>query len=134
MQIDEKLLLEIIRTQESVSLDFVLHLDSKEYPLKNVLISKSSTPVTRPTTRGGVYFSDTLVFKMKGTINDTSILSSLSNSMLGPNAEFKELEITTKTTLQKKLKNVTFYTNLTNSMQSSSYLELNMTIIRTNVQ
>lgn len=134
MKINEKLLLVILRIQESTKLEFTLHLGRKDYSLKNVIMKKSSTPVTRPTTRGGVYFSETFAFKMSGTIDDFSALPLLSNSMLGPNEEFKELEITTKMILDNELKKVTLYTNLTNSLQSSSHLELNMTIVRTNVQ
>ena len=130
MTLDEKILVEIIEVQKSHKLDYILHLGKVTYPLDSVAITKSSTPVTRPTNRGGIYFSDTFVFKIKAVVNDLSIAELLSKSMLGPNPEFQELEITTNVPIKNSIKKVTFYVNLTNSMQSSSYIELNMTIIK----
>ena len=86
--------------------------------------------MNRPTTRGGVYFSDTFAFKIKAAVDDLSIAELLSKSMLGPNPEFQELEIITNVPIKNSIKKVTFFVNLTNSMQSSSRIELNMTIIR----
>ena len=130
MTLDEKILVEIIEVQKSHKLDYILHLGKVTYPLDSVAITKSSTPVTRPTNRGGIYFSDTFVFKIKAVVNDLSIAELLSKSMLGPNPEFQELEITTNVSIKDSIKKVTFCVNLTNSMQSSSHIELNMTIIR----
>ena len=134
MEIDQKLLLEILDIHKFNKLDFVLHLNNKKYQLQNVIITKSSTPVTRPTTRGGAYFSDTYEFKMKATTNDFSIIPLLSKSMLGPSTEFQDLEIRTMVPIENRWKNVTLFTNLTNNVQSSSQLELNMNIVRTNMK
>jgi len=98
--------------------------------LENVVISKSSTPVNRPTNRGGVYFSDTYVFKIRATVSELSLAPLLSQSMLGPNTDFQDLEITTKAKIDNSLKNVKLFAHLTNSMQNSSIIELNMNIIR----
>lgn len=130
MPLDEKILLEITESQKSHKLDYILHLGNVTYPLNSVAISKSSTPVNRPTNRGGVYFSDTFAFKIKAVVDDLSIAELLSKSMLGPNPEFQELEIITNVPINDSIKKVTFFVNLTNSMQSSSRIELNMTIIR----
>lgn len=130
MTLDEKILVEIIEVQKSHKLDYILHLGKVTYLLDSVAIAKSSTPVNRPTNRGGVYFSDTFAFKIKAVVNDLSIAELLSKSMLGPNPEFQELEITTNVLIKDSIKKVTFFVNLTNSMQSSSHIELNMTIIR----
>ncbi len=73
MTLDEKILLKIIEIQKSTKLDFILEIDSDTFPLKNVEIIKSSTPVRRPTTRGGVYFSDTFAFKIKAQVTDLSL-------------------------------------------------------------
>ena len=67
---DEKFLLKIIELQKSTKLDFILRIGSDTFPLKNVAIIKSSTPVNRPTNRGGVYFSDTFVFKIIAQVAD----------------------------------------------------------------
>jgi hypothetical protein len=129
--LDEKFLSKIIEIQKSLKLDFLIHFENIKYNLDNVTIIKSSTPVSKPTVRGGVYFSDTFNFKIKATVNDFSIMPLLSKSMLGPNTEFQELKITTSVPVENSQKNVTFFVYLTNSMKSSSYIELNMIVIRT---
>jgi len=130
LTLDENILLKIIEIQKSTKLDFVLCFASDTFLLENVVISKSSTPVKRPTNRGGVYFSDTFVFKIRATVSELSLAPLLSQSMLGPNPDFKDLEITTKVKIDDSLKNVKLFAHLTNSMQSSSLIELNMNIIR----
>ena len=134
MTLDEKILYEIIKVQKSHKLDYLIHLGKVTYSLDTVTIAKSSTPVNKPTNRGGIYFSDTFAFKIKGVVNDLSIVDLLSKSMLGPNSEFQELEITANVPIKDSIKNVTFFVNLTNSMQSSSQIELNMTIIRLKIE
>jgi len=128
--LDENIILKIIEIQKSTKLDFILRLASNTFLLENVVISKSLTPVNRPTNRGGVYFSDTFVFKIKTTVSDLSLAPLLSQSMLGPNTDFQDLEITTKAKIDGSLKNVKLFAHLTNSMQNSSLIELNMNIIR----
>ena len=127
---DENILLKIIENQKSTKLDFILDLSSDTFLLENVVITKSPTPVNKPTSRGGVYFADTFVFKIKATVSDLSLAPLLSQSMLGPNPNFQDLEITTKAKIDNSLKNVKLFAHLTNSMQSSSIIELNMNIIR----
>ncbi len=130
MTLDENILLKIIEIQKSTKLDFVLCFASDTFLLENVVISKSSTPVNKPTNRGGVYFSDTFVFKIRANVSELSLAPLLSQSMLGPNPDFQDLEITTKAKIDNSLKNVKLIAHLTNSMQSSSTIELNMNIIR----
>ncbi len=130
MSLDENILLKIIEIQKSTKLDFILYLSSDTFLLENVVITKSPTPVIKPTSRGGVYFADTFVFKIKATVSDLSLAPLLSQSMLGPNPNFQDLEITTKAKIDNSLKNVKLFAHLTNSMQSSSIIELNMNIIR----
>ena len=130
MPLDENIILKIIEIQKSTKLDFILRLASNTFLLENVVISKSLTPVNRPTNRGGVYFSDTFVFKIKTTVSDLSLAPLLSQSMLGPNPDFQDLEITTKAKIDNSLKNVKLFAHLTNSMQNSSLIELNMNVIR----
>lgn len=130
MTLDEKVLIEIIESQKSHKSDYILHLGKFTYSLDSVVIAKSSTPVNRSTNRGGIYFSDTFAFKIKAVVDDLSIKELLSKSMLGPNPEFQELEITTNIPIKDSIKKIIFFVNLTNSMQSSSHIELNMTINR----
>ena len=111
-------------------LKYVLHLDGKKYHFSDVVIVNSPTPVNSPTTRGGVYFSDTFAYKIKGTINDLSIIPLLSKTMLGPNTEFREIKITTTIHNNGKETPLILFTNLTNSVQSSSKIELNMILVK----
>jgi len=130
LSLDKKILIEIIEAQKYHKSDYILYLGKVTYSLNSVTITKSSTPVNRPTNRGGVYFSDTFAFKIKAVVDDLSIVELLSKSMLGPNPEFQEIEITTNMPIKDSIKKITFFVNLTNSMQSSSRIELNMTINR----
>jgi hypothetical protein len=126
MAIDEKLLSSIMQQNE---LDYTLHLDTKSYKLHDVSITKSTTPLTRPNMRGGVYFSDTFHYRIKATVDDTTIIQFLSKAMLGPNTEFEKLKITSSMKKGNTATNISLYTNLTNTMQRSSKIDLNMVIV-----
>lgn len=130
MSSEEKLLTDILKIQKKEILQCILDLNNRTYPLKEVIITKSPTPVTKPTTRGGVYFSDTSVYKIQGAIYDTSIIPLLSKTMLGPNTEFGEIKVTANVIIKKIKRNVSFFTYLTNTVQSSSKVVLNMNIVR----
>jgi len=127
----QDILNQLIEAQKNQALDFVLYLDGNSYQLKDVKIAKLPTPVTKPTTRGGVYFSDKSVYKINGTIYDTTIIPFLSKKMLGPNTQFEEIKIQTTIRASNQHRKLVLYANLTNSMQSSSRVELNMVIVRT---
>lgn len=118
---DEKL----ITSMQEQNLQYILELNGNSYKLGDVLVTKSSTPMNKPGTRGGVYFSDKFSYRIKGSIHDLSIVPLLSKTMLGPNTEFKNLKITAKS----NKKQFTIFANLTNTMQSSSRVELNMVIV-----
>lgn len=109
---------------------YLLSLDGKDFLLEDVSIENSPTPVNSPTTRGGVYFSDKFAYKLKGTINDLSIVPLLTKTMLGPNTEFGEIKITTTLESDNQKKNVSIYANLTNSVQGPSKIQLNMIIVK----
>lgn len=115
---------------EKESLEFVLHIEGRDYSLSDVSIVNSPIPVNSPTTRGGVYFSDTFAFKIKGTIYDLSVIPLLSKTMLGPNTEFGEIKITTQIVDHDKKIPLSIFTNLINSVQSPSSIELNMILLR----
>ncbi|MFB5632256.1 MAG: hypothetical protein ACE5Q9_02895 [Nitrosopumilus sp.] len=119
----------LIDFTESGSLQFTLHLKDNSYPLTHVHVSYSSIPVNEPTTRGGVYFSDKFAYKMKGTINDLSVVPLLTKKMLGPNTEFGELKIKTTMVVEGSQKNLEISTNLTNSVQTPDSIELSMIIV-----
>jgi hypothetical protein len=130
MSVDLNLLELLMKINEKQSLEYVLHLNNHKYRLSDVSIVNSPTPVNSPTTRGGVYFSDTFAYKIKGTIHDLSVIPLLSKTMLGPNTEFGEIKITTQIPNNDKKMNLSIFTNLTNSVQSSSKIELNMILVK----
>lgn len=130
LSIDLCLLESLMSINEKQPLEYVLYLDGLKYPLSDVSIVNSPTPVNSPTTRGGVYFSDTFVYKIKGIINDLSVVPLLSKTMLGPNTEFGEIKITTQIVNNDKKMTLSIFTNLTNSVQSSSKIELNMILVK----
>jgi len=130
MTVDLDLLKSLMNTTNAKSGKFYLWLDGKNYSLEDVSIVNSPTPVNSPTTRGGVYFSDKFAFKLKGTIQDLSIVPLLTKTMLGPNTEFGEIKITTVINRDKKNIDISIYANLTNSVQGPSKIELNMVIIK----
>ncbi len=130
LSVDLGLLESLMNINEKQSLEYVLHLDGMKYPLSNVSIVNSPTPVNAPTTRGGVYFSDTFAYKIKGIVRDLTIIPLLSKTMLGPNTEFGEIKITTQIADNDKKMTMSIFTNLTNSVQSSSQIELNMILVK----
>ena len=62
MEINEEIMSKIIQTS---NLKYALYIDEKIFDLENVSISKSKIPVRKPTTRGGVYFTDTTAYKIR---------------------------------------------------------------------
>jgi len=126
---DEKLLDSLLQLQEKQRLEFSAHIENKSFALNEASLEKSSTPVTSPTLRGGVYFSDTYVYKIKGIVSDSAIIPLLSKAMLGPNTEFSDILVKTSAIIDSNKADISLHTNLTNSMQSSSKIELNLIII-----
>lgn len=123
------LLSKIIEKNNLGLLTFTLQLEKNSVPLKNVKISKSPTPVNEPTTRGGAYFSEKEVFKISAIVEDTSVISTLSNYMLGPNTEFKKLHIKIKNNFAESQRTLSIFTNLVNTVQRSKSVELNMILV-----
>jgi len=129
LTIDTNLLEILIKKNENKSQKYTLYLGGIAYNLIDVTITNSPTSVTSPTTRGGVYFSDKFAYKIKANVNDTDIISELSKTMLGPNTEFGEIRISTQIDDGKKI-DLSLFTNLINSVQELSKIELNLIIIR----
>ena len=130
MSVDLELLEKLMQINEKTPCLYSLNLNNQNYSMSDVLITHSPIPVNEPTTRGGVYFSDKFAYKMKGTINDLSVVSSLTKKMLGPNTEFGELKIYAKIESEDGLQNFEISTNLTNSVQTPNSIELSMIIIK----
>jgi len=124
-------LLEILMEfNEKNSPKYLLYLNDDTFPITCVSITNSPTPVNEPTTRGGVYFSDKFAYKLKGMIEDLSVVPLLTKKMLGPNTEFGELKISTQIESDGKPMNLEIFTNLTNSVQTPNSIELSMIIVK----
>ena len=132
MEIDESVLSQL--EQSSTKREYQIYYQDKLYPLDDVTITKSTMPVNRPTSRGGVYSVSDKEYKIKGTIRDLSFLPFISKMMLGPNTEFQEIPIKTRLEIERKNKSCTLYAYLTNAMNNSSKIVLNLLIIRTKIE
>ena len=125
-------LLDILMASETHSSKYDFHINDTSFPITDVLITNSPTPVNEPTTRGGVYFSDKFAYKIKGVIKDLSVIPLLTEKMLGPNTEFGELKITTQINSDGTILDLEIFTNLTNSVQTPDSVELSMIILKLN--
>ena len=130
MSVNFDLLQELMQNESENSGSYALLLNNVNYILSDVSITHSPTPVNEPTTRGGVYFSEKFAYKMKGTINDLSVVPLLTKKMLGPNTEFGELKITAEIKSNNSSRMVKIFTNLTNSVQTPNSIELSMIIVK----
>ena len=130
MSINQDLLENLMIYAKQNSPECLLYLNDASFPLIDVSITNSPTPVNEPTTRGGVYFSDKFAYKMKGTIEDLSVVPLLTKKMLGPNTEFAELKISTQIESNGKSSTLEIFTNLTNSVQTPNSIELSMIILK----
>lgn len=119
---------EILKMQADQTLDFKLIIDKNEFDIIDLTIKNETTPVSKPTKRGGVYFSDTTVYKINAVINDLSISKYLTRAMLGPNTEFQDIIIQPINKKNKHNTDFKIITNLTSSKQSSNKIELNLMV------
>lgn len=132
MSLDETILSQL--TQDTTKHEYRLYYQNKSYSLEDVTITKSSMPVNKPTTRGGVYSVSDKEYKIKGTIHDLSLVPFISKMMLGPNTEFQEIPVKTQVQIDNKNTSCTLFTYLTNAMNNSSKIIFNLLIIRTKIE
>ena len=114
---------EIQKIVEENSKNFKLLISDKIFEINKIKVFQNENPFTEPTTRGGVYFSDTKDTKIQATVFNTDISKYLSNAMLGPNKTFLDILIEVKLKDNRK---ISFVTNLTNTMQNSTKIVLNL--------
>lgn len=130
MSFNNDLLKKLMEFNEKNSPEFTLYVNEGTYPITSTSITNSPIPVNEPTTRGGVYFSDKFAYKMKCVVEDLSVVPLLTKKMLGPNTEFGELKITTTIDSDGKSTPIEIFTNLTNSVQTPSSIELSLIIVK----
>ena len=116
---------EFLLLYENNNLDFKLILDQKTFNIENLEIKNETTPVTKPTKRGGVYFSDPTTYMIKAVVSDLTVKQYLSQAMLGPNTEFQNIIIQTSFRKNDNISTIELITNLTSSMETSNKIKLN---------
>ena len=96
---------------------FNLLISEKIFKIDELEVFENENPVTRPTTRGGVYFSYMKDVKIKTILSDVSVTKNTSKAMLGPNKKFLDIFIEGTNDANKK---ISLTVNLTNTIQNSS--------------
>ena len=119
---NEKELQEIVHKNSS---NFKMLIGEDSFVVNEIKVFQTENPITKPTTRGGVYFAELKELKVQATILDTSVSKHLSKAMLGPNKDF--LDITLQAD-NKDGQKISLITNLTNSMQNASKVVLYLTL------
>jgi len=130
----KKELEEISSLHEKSNLDFKLIIADKLFDIEEVKIKNEETPVTKPTKRGGVYFSDTATYMIKVVVSDLTITKYLTKAMLGPNTEFQDILIQTVFQRNNTLLTAKFITNLTSSIQTENKIKLNFIVKDVNIK
>lgn len=115
---------ELLKLTEK-QIECMMIVGGRQYGTKTT-ITYSEVPVTRPTTRGGVYFADKMAFKIKAVVGDESLAGQLSKTMLGPNADFERIKFLISEPVALKI-----FAHLTNYVQKRNSLELNLVVVGT---
>ncbi len=129
MTVDPALLDIILKPDSEPAPRFLLRLDGASHLMEQVAVADSPTPVSRPTMRGGSYFSDKTVHRITGTIGRTDLAPYLTGKMLGPNTEFGVLRIDAAVAREGILHRLVIAAHLTNSVQTPDSTELGMIIV-----
>ena len=129
MGIDRNILFKLAEYQNQVPC--IMKIGDASYKVDSIELTYSEVPVTKPTTRGGVYFSEKMAFKVKAKVSDLAVANVLSKTMLGPNQDFEKIRLLTNVIVDTNKKEVIIFANLTNYVQKSSGLELNLVVIGT---
>ena len=118
----------LVKLSEARDLSCTMHVEEKSYQIQKISIAKSTIPVRRPTTRGGVYFTDTMAYKIKALTQDMSISAEISKLMLGPNTDFKPILIKTRLMINGTEHPIALTVHLTNAVNTKDHVELNLIV------
>src|SRR5579872_7381917 len=118
----------LIKLSDTQSLSGTIHIEEKSYQVSKMSIVKSTIPVRKPTTRGGVYFTDTSAYKIKAVTGDLTISSEIPKLMLGPNTDFKPISVKTELAVDGTKQPVTLTVHLTNAVNTKDHVELNLIV------
>ncbi len=118
----------LVKLSEIQNLSCSMYVEEKSYSIQKLSIVKSTIPVRKPTTRGGVYFTDTMAYKIKAVTRDLLVSTEIPKLMLGPNTDFKPILIKTRLTVNDTERHVTLTVHLTNAVNAKEYVELNLIV------
>lgn len=103
-------------------------------------IRRVSTPVAKRTKRGGAYFEDAEIFQARIRTSDPAVPALVPRAMLGPNAEFADVEVVLKAAAAAEQGGtegappappIVLHANLTGAVQSGGATELVLTVTGT---
>ncbi len=115
--------------EQQGKLQFTMLIGGTLYKADSFDVAHLQTPVTKPTLRGGVYFSDLKEFKIRAKFSGAALLPVLSKTMLGPNTDFETIKFLADVECDGEKKQVTLFANLTNYVQRGDDLELNLVVV-----
>lgn len=118
----------LVKLSGAQDLSCTMHVEEKSYRVQKISIAKSAIPVRRPTTRGGVYFTDTMAYKIKALTQDMSISAEIPKLMLGPNTDFKPILIKTRLMIDGTEHEIVLTVHLTNAVNTKDHVELNLIV------
>jgi hypothetical protein len=118
----------LVKLSKEQNLSYVIYVEEKSYSVHSISINKSQIPVRAPTTRGGVYFTDTTAYKLKVIMKDLSIKNEIPKLMLGPNTDFKPILVKTHLKNDDIEDQITMTTHLTNAVSTKEKVELNLLV------
>ena len=87
---------EALRILEEGQATYEITLGGKSYPLYDVRILNTTTPVRGSASRGNVYTESRNSYRMEAGVNHT-VCGQLSQTMLGPSNRFGGLHISART-------------------------------------
>jgi len=120
---------ELILLTKSPGAQFSLMLKKKMYRLDDVIIFKKKIPIREKIVNDDKNSSDNFMPQIKAIICEPRLGKILSDSMLGPNYEFEELEICI-TNATDNLNRILLIVNVINCVQKKSQVGLTMNIIK----
>lgn len=120
---------ELILLKKSPDIQFSLVIKKNMYRLDDVIILKKKIPTKKKIVDGDKNSSDDFIPQIKAVIYEPRLGKILSDTMLGPNYEFEELEICI-TNAADNLNRILLIVNVINCVQKKSNVGLTMNIIK----
>lgn len=113
-----------LQTLESEQATYDIDLGDMTYPLCNVRIYKTATPVRGSVDRGNVYTENHNSYRIEADI-DQAAYGPLSRTMLGPSSRFGGLHVSAQTTTSQ----LSIEASLLNMSRSGGAVRLQMAVV-----